>query len=130
MTGTALPRDALVALNCTVPVGVAPAEPVTVAVRVTLAPEVTDVGEAVTEGDEKLLPVVPPLQMFVSALHSGVTFVQSPARLARFTLPQPVVRSKPVPALNPVVPPLGQFGVPAVHGMALLPTVTSLNAAA
>src|ERR1039458_2292122 len=122
MTGTALPRDALVGLNCTAPGGVAPAEPVTVAVRVTLAPEVTDAGDAVREVAERLTPSDP--------LLSGVTFVQSPARLARFTLPQPVVRSKPVPALNPVVPPLGQFGVPAVHGMALLPTVTSLNAAA
>src|ERR1017187_775470 len=104
---TAVPTGALFTRNWTLPVGVGPGtvtsglavvtvKPVTVAVSVTVGLfvglAVAMVVEAIRLVDEILLLLVPPLQMFVSALHSGVTVVQALARLAMFGLPQPLAR--------------------------------------
>ena len=81
---TGLPSSVLFVRNWTVPVGV-PVDPVTVAVRVTLAPALTDIDEAVSAVDEMPVPSDPTPR--------GVTRFQSLARLLRSTLPQPVTRS-------------------------------------
>jgi len=47
---------------------------------------------------------------------SGATLVHAAARFATLTLPHPEPRSYPLPALNPVDPPLGQFVDPVVAG--------------
>ena len=82
--------------NCTVPLGV-PDKPVIVAVSVTVEPAVTVEGDAMSFVVEIALPLVP--------LLNGVTLAQAFARLIRFTLPQPVARSYPLPEVNPMEPP-------------------------
>ncbi len=108
--------------NWTVPVGVAVVADVpatTLAVRVSFVPATTLKEEVVSVVLEKKLldeEGVEPM---------GVTRSQSLTILKASTLPQPVARSYPTVALYPIVPPLGQLRVPFVHGLLLLPVITS-----